>query len=257
MKKRTKHSLNKVIKITLIVVLLTISLNIERNYTALEIKAKDLASNITKLFSYPITEETSQMDSYLIQKNLNNSLTQEIKELKELLDLNSTLTEFSSINATIISRTQEYWLNRITIDKGANDGIKVGNAVITTNGLIGKVSKTTKTTSEVKLLTTDDVTYKTSVLIQINGRDHYAILSGYSKEENYLKVSAIDKNTPVEKGDIVITSGLGEMPRGLYIGTVVKTEIDNYNLGKIIYITPMQDFSNIHYVTVLKEKENV
>ena len=90
----------------------------------------------------------------ILQKNLNNSLKQEIKELKELLNLNSTLSEYTTINATIISRNDLYWFNTVIIDKGKKDGLKKNMAVITQNGLIGKISKTTKKTSEIKLITT-------------------------------------------------------------------------------------------------------
>ena len=60
----------------------------------------------------------------------------------------------------------------------------------------------------------------------------------------------------VNVGDEVITSGLGSMfPQGIYIGTVEKIESDKYNLSKTIYIKTYQNFNDIHYVTVLKEKK--
>ena len=59
----------------------------------------------------------------------------------------------------------------------------------------------------------------------------------------------------IEKGSTVVTSGLGGLfPAGIYIGTVEKIESDKYNLSKTLYIKTNQNFSNIHYVTVLKEK---
>ena len=127
-------------------------------------------------------------------------------------------------------------------------------AVITTNGLIGKISKTTKTTSEVKLLTSDDITYKTSVIIRVDNKDYYAILNGYDTETNLLKVTAIDKNIPSKTGDAILTSGLGNMPQGIYIGSVVSSKIDSYDLSKTVYVKSEQDFSTINYVTILKEK---
>ena len=43
-------------------------------------------------------------------------------------------------------------------------------------------------------------------------------------------------------------------PAGIYIGTVEKEESDKYNLSKTIYVKTYQDFNDLHYVTVLKEK---
>lgn len=260
MKKKHKNIIKKILVFVLLLSALTLSLKLNRDYFPFEIHLKDYLSNINKLLVAPVAaiseeEQTDQSESYLIQKNINASLEKEIQELKELLNLNSTLTEYTTTNASIISRNSSYWFNSITIDKGKSDGIKKDMAVITKNGLIGKISKTTNKTSEVKLLTTSDVTYKTSVVIRIDNKDHYAILNGYDEKNNLLKVSAIDKNTKINKGDVVLTSGLGQMPQGIFIGTVVKTETDKYNLSQIVYVSPKQDYNNIHYVTVLLEEE--
>lgn len=253
MKKR-KHLIKIFISIICIVFALLISLNLNRSYTKVEIFLKDIFLSLNKaLITSTNAEEKDQTESYLIQKNLNTSLEKEIKELKELLNLNQTQSEYEKVNATVISRNTIHWLNAITIDKGTKDGIEEGMAVITTNGLIGKISKTTKSSSEVKLLTSDDVTYKTSVIIRVDEKDYYAILNGYDEETNLLKVTAIDKNIDVKTGDTVLTSGLGKMPQGLYIGAIVSSEVDKYDLSKTVYVETKQNFSTINYVTVLKE----
>lgn len=253
MKKNKKYK--KILISLFIVTALLISLNLNRPYLKLEILLKDFLIKINSLLVTTTYSKTSdQTESYLIQKNLNTSLENEISELKDLLNLNSTHSTFDKINATVISRNNVYWLNTITIDKGTNDGISKDMAVITKNGLIGKISKTTKTTSEVKLLTSDDITYKTSVIIRIETKDYYAILNGYDRETNLLKVTAIDKNIPTTTGDVILTSGLGNIPQGIYIGSVISSQIDSYDLSKTVYVKSEQDFSSINYVTILKEK---
>ena len=203
-----------------------------------------------------LQEKLRKALSYIIQKNLNITLEQEIEELKELLSIQNIHTEYEKENATVISRNNQNWLNTITIDKGSSSGIEKENAVITSKGLIGKVIKVTPKSSEIKLLTANDIKYKTSVTIRVNNQDHYAILNGYDKDNNVLKVTAIDKNLSTQVNDIVLTSGLGNMPKGIYIGKVISSEIDNYDLSKTLYIKTEQDFNSINYVTVLKEKNN-
>ena len=128
-------------------------------------------------------------------------------------------------------------------------------AVITKKGLIGKISRVSDNSSEIKLITSDDVNFKVSVAVRTEGNDNYAILNGYDKETGLIKVTGIDKTTNVNKGDLVVTSGLGEMfPAGIYIGTVERSESDKYNLSKMLYIKTYQDFNDVHYVTVLKVK---
>ena len=251
MKKKKEYN-NKLfipIGIVVIVVLLAISLLLERDNQTL---LKDIGVTLEKAFVYPFfnthrEKERDQSKSYLIQKNVNSALEKEISELKDELELNKTLTEYTPINATILNRNKSYWFNTITIDKGKNAGIKKDMAVIT--------KKVSNTSSEVKLITSDDVNFKVSVAIRTNNDDNYAILNGYSKKTGLIKASGIDKTTQINKGDTVLTSGLGGMiPAGIYIGTVEKIESDKYNLSKNVYIKTYQDFNDIHYITVLKVK---
>lgn len=254
MKKRTKTIIKRVLIVFLVTTLLFISLILNRDYLKLESNLKDLITSISRLL-VDNKEEINQTESYIIQKNINSSLENEIKELKKLLNLNSTLTEYDIVNATVISRNNSYWFNTITINKGKSEGIKTGMAVVTADGLIGKISKVTKKTSEIKLLTADDITYKTSVVIRIDEKDYYAILNGYDKNDNLLKLTGIDKSVKLEQGAIVLTSGLGSMPQGIYIGTVESEKLDQYNLSKVVNIKSSQDFNNINYVTILKESK--
>lgn len=257
-KKNKKTSfISLIIVLLILLALLSGSLLISRdNNTFL----KDGVILIEKIFMYPFTslnkeKEQTQTESYTIQKNINSSLEKEIEELKKQLELNKTLTEYDVVNATVLSRNKSYWFNTMTIDKGKKAGIKKNMAVITKDGLIGKISKVSNYSSEIKLITSNDTNFKVSVSIKTNDEDNYAILNGYDKKTGLIKLSGIDKTTNINIDDSVLTSGLGEMfPSGIYVGQVKKIENDKYNLSKIVYIQTGQDFNNIHYVTVLKVK---
>ena len=256
-KDKKKSIISLFIILIVLLALLFGSLLITRNKNTF---LKDGVILIEKLFMYPFTalnkeKNETQTESYTIQKNVNESLEKEIQELKEELELNKTLTEYEPINATVLSRNKSYWFNTITIDKGSKSGIKNNMAVITKNGLIGKITKVSNYSSEVKLITSDDVKFKVSVSIKTNEDDNYAILNGYDKKTGLIKISGIDKTTNINVDDSVLTSGLGEMfPSGIYVGQVKEIKNDKYNLSKIVYIKTNQDFNDIHYVTVLKVK---
>ena len=256
--KRKKKNLMIGIISIIVLIITVISLVIDRKVGHIETYLKDGATMIQKIVLYPFTalnkeKNSTQSESYIIQKNVNESLENEIQELKDVLDLNKTLTEYEPVNATILSRNKSYWFNNLTIDKGSSSGIKENMAVITKNGLIGKISKVYDNSSEVKLITSDDLNFKVSISIKTNNDDNYAILNGYDKETGLISATGIDKTTEIKKDDIVLTSGLGEMfPGGIYIGTVEKVENDKYNLSKTVYIKTYQNFNEIHYVTVLK-----
>lgn len=259
-KKRKQNLPNKVLIILgslLAIIALTISLNQYRTPTTIEGILKDTSMFIGKtIINLTNKEQENQDESDLIQENRINSLEKEIEELKEALELNKTLAEYIVENSTIISRNKSYWFNTLTIDKGKNNGIKKDMAVITSNGLIGKISKVYGNSSEVKLITSDDVNYKVSVSIKVNDTDNYAILNGYDSKKSLMKVTGVNKTTTINKGDVVVTSGIGGLfPAGIYIGTVEEVENDKYDLSKTVYIKTKQDFNNIHYVSILKEKK--
>ena len=50
---------------------------------------------------------------------------------------------------------------------------------------------------------------------------------------------------------MVITSGLGNLPKGIEIGKVKRIERDSYDLTSILYVEPLSDFNDINYVMVL------
>ena len=264
-KSRKRKNLNfKIVVIAVIFLIifgLTVSIKMNRSNFFGEGIVKDVITMIDKVVMYPFTalngeKDVDQTESYLIQKNVNASLEQEIQELKDVLDLNRTLTEYTPINATILSRNKNYWFNQLMIDKGSKDGIKKDMAVVTKHGLVGKISRVYKNSSEIKLITSDDVNYKVSVTIQTGTGDSYAILNGYDSDTECVTVTGVDKMSTVQKGDTIITSGLGGMfPGGIYVGVVQDIKSDKYDLSKTLYIKTSQDFNDIHYVTVLKEKE--
>ena len=87
--------------------------------------------------------------------------------------------------------------------------------------MIGKISKVSYFSSEIKLLTSDDINFKVSVSIKVNGEDNFAILNGYDNKKNQFILRGIDKNANINVGDTVLTSGLGGVfPSGIYIGKV-------------------------------------
>ena len=238
--------------------LLFYSLSSNRKIGVIEGFFKDGAVTISKIVMTPFTTLNKEKGkdaskSYLIQKNINVHLVEEIEQLRDTLALNQTLTGYEIVNATVVNRNKSYWYQTLTIDKGKADGLGENMVVITKNGLIGKLEKVTNKSATVKLITANDVNNKVSVAITTSNGETNAILSGYDKKKNEILVSGVDSNIDIKKDDSVTTSGLGGMfPRGIYIGKVESISTDKYGLSKTLAIKTNQNFNSIHYVTVLK-----
>jgi len=181
-----------------------------------------------------------------------NELDKEFKEITDLMELNSTMSEGTYVNATTINRNIDYWYQTITIDKGSKSDIKKGNAVINSKGLIGYVDTTSNYYSTAKLLTSENLNHKISVKIEVGELFVYGLLTYYDKDKNIFMIEGISENTGIPKGSVVTTTGLGNtFPSGLVVGYVESTLMDNFELAKTVNIKPAANFEDISYVTVI------
>lgn len=206
-----------------------------------------------------IYKKYKNIDKDKIKKNTYKAqideLNNEIKELKSLLDLNTIISDYNSINATVINRNVGFWYNTITIDKGSHEGIKEGYAVVVNDGLIGKIVSVSEFSSTVKLLTSDELSNKISVKINKDGKSIYGLLASYNSKKNVYVIEGISDIDELEVGSYVTTTGLSELfPSGILIGTIKKVTLDNYGLTKVVEVTPSVDFEDITYVSVLKRE---
>lgn len=120
------------------------------------------------------------------------------------------------VAARIVSDSRGPFANTRLANAGYEKGVKVGQPVMSENGLVGRVMGVTSGASRVLLLT--DTASKVPVMIdRTNAR---AILQGDGGPQP--KLDYLRGQAPVKEGDRVITSGDGGViPRGLPVGTAV------------------------------------
>ncbi len=230
------------------------------NLSKSESVIKDNVYRISNILSYPFialkekfTDKKNKDITNVEYLGLNEEILNENKELKKLLELNNSLSDREYINATIINRNVSIWLDEVTINKGINDGVDIGMAVISSSGLIGKVIKTSNYTSIVKLITSSNRENKISVKISTPSGYVYGLMGNY--ENGYFIVDGISNNDEITSESTVTTSGLTDLfPSGIYIGKVNKIDRDNFDLVRVLQIESDVNFNDLYYVTVLKRK---
>ena len=180
-------------------------------------------------------------------------LKEENTQLKSELDLRSTLTEYTTITGSVISRNPDGWIDQVIIDRGSSDGLERGMSVMSNNGLIGRVSDVNPTSSKVTLLsTTDSSSILTSTQIVQEDETIFGVLTGYDTERELLIMGQVTSESTIEIGQEVVTSGLGGVvPKGLLVGTVAEISLDGHGLGQRVYIEPATDFKDIQFVTII------
>ena len=137
----------------------------------------------------------------------------------------------------------------VYIDKGENAGIKRDMAVITADGIVGKVLLVYPTVSQVLLI--NDLTSGVGVLLgesRLQG-----VLAGAANGEVTLNGVMSDEQVPM--GEAVVTSGGDQIfPKGLPVGTVSRVGLGR-DLFLNIKIKPAANLSKLEEVLVLVEKQ--
>ncbi|MGI2326471.1 rod shape-determining protein MreC [Planococcus sp. YIM B11945] len=178
-------------------------------------------------------------------------LRSENSELKELVGKQEDLRDFNPIQATVIARNPDQWEEKIILNKGTSSGVKKDMAVMTAQGLIGKVTLTTSFTSTVELISTQNPNYRVSAMVLGGKQDVYGLIEGYDPERRELLLKRIDADIDLKEGQQVVSSGLGGIfPKGLLIGEITEIEIDEFGLTKLAYIKPAAEFSLLNHVMI-------
>ena len=193
--------------------------------------------------------------SFELEESIIRSLKEDIEELKKINNIELSISEFDTVNTTIISRNIDYWFNTITINKGSVDGIEIDMAVVDSEGLIGRISQVTNHTATVKLITTNDVNNKVSAVINNQNNKVYGIISGYDSKNNLLYLT-INDDINIPKNSKVETTGMGGVfPSGILIGKVVDKIKKDDGITNIIRIRPSSNIEGERYVSVLQRKQ--
>lgn len=175
-----------------------------------------------------------------------SELVDENKELKDLMNIKLSLSDYEKEYATVIERNNSYWLSEITINKGMIDGITLNSPVITKSGLIGRISSLSLTTSTVKLITENN----SSIPVTVNKKNK--LLTALNDK---VIIRGINDKDKIKVGDTVTTNGLSSnFPKGILIGKISKITKENNNVGYIAEVEISKEINDLRFVAVLKRK---
>ena len=177
-------------------------------------------------------------------------LQKENYRLREMLDFQER-SSYELIPAEVIARDPSNWFETITINRGSAQGVRSGMAVITSQGLVGSVFKVSKTSSRILLLT-DSRRAVSAMVMRSREPGSIGIVEGFSKENVTLRMSNLPPEANIQPGDTIISSGLGGVfPKGLIIGTVLETGLDQYGLLQQAIVIPAVNFNRLEEVFVV------
>jgi rod shape-determining protein MreC len=194
-------------------------------------------------------ELKQQIDQMRLEQVRLNEDAEQARRLQALLGFKEQfIEEGDTVAAQVIGTSGNDLSQSIYIDKGSNEGIKTDMAVITADGIVGKVLHAYPTTSQVLMI--NDQTSGVGAMLEktrVQG-----VLKGTPNASVVLERVMSDEK--VSPGDVVLSSGGDQIfPKGLPVGTVTKVS-PGHEMFLNIQVKPAADLSRLEEVLVVTAK---
>jgi rod shape-determining protein MreC len=189
----------------------------------LVISKKTLAQENARL-----SKENEQLRIHAMQEE---NLLRENNRLRELLGWRKQVSWNLKLGR-VIARDPANWWRTVQIDLGSKDGVQVNLAVLTSEGLVGRVSWVGENRSQVILI--GDPNFRVSALIQEIGET--GVIQANSSnpfQQNMVDLAFLSGTSKVRADQVVITSGDGGIfPRGILIGRIIDWRNVDYGVAR-------------------------
>lgn len=194
--------------------------------------------------------ENKVLKDQLLEKNADLLLLDQLKVENQRLRLllNSPLRhdEYKKIAEVLTAETDPY-RQQVVINRGEKDGAYVGQPVIDEKGVVGQIISVGQNTSRILLIS--DVTH--SIPLQVLRSDIRVIASGTGRADE-LVLDNVSRSADIEKGDLLVTSGLGHrFPEGYPVAIVESVSREGNNYFATVVAKPLASLERLRYLLLL------
>jgi rod shape-determining protein MreC len=178
---------------------------------------------------------------------------EQFRKLLELDRQNATLAAFKRVTGRVIGRSPTVWYSTVTIDVGGGAGVDVNDPVVNGDGLVGRVTETTRGSSQVTLIT--DHRSAVSARLLPDGPD--GVVEPEVGDPEDLLLDFIANEEEVEEGTILVTAGWSNgrissaYPAGLELGRVTETSAGEQEAFQQVHVEPFANMRELDFVQVL------
>lgn len=239
-----------------ILFLTLLSISISLNFSYNEYNKSKFINSSNFIFS-SLYDTKFTVSKYLNLELQNQLLLEENKNLKKILFNSETPTKsFDSINsigfevmtASVIKNSYSKTNNFITINKGSKHGIGIDNGVISSNGVVGIIDKTTTNYSRlISILNTNFL-----LNAKFKNSNYFGVLSWNGKDINKVQLKDVPKQAKIKIGDTIVTGGNSLIfPKGILIGYIQSFKLDNSENYLELEVNLSTDMTNIENLYII------
>lgn len=197
-----------------------------------------------------VEELRAERDRLRVDLSQSRGALRENDRLRALLRMDERLdlAEREPLTALVVSRPSSEWTSTIQIDKGRGDGVREGQPVVASGGLVGRVQTASRGSAIVQLITDED----SGVAARVNENDVAGIVEAEVGNPSDLRLQYVGRVENVDRGQTIVTAGSvderfgSDFPRGLPIGRVAEVDDDDR-----VRVRPFANTRSLDYVQVL------
>ncbi|WJS96166.1 rod shape-determining protein MreC [Flavobacterium johnsoniae] len=220
--------------------------------------------NSANFLSGGVYEKINRVNEYLNLRAENDELVLENARLKSLLFNKEDTTKLplpdtikgvkpaDIIVSKVIHNTYSTHENFITLNSGANEGVKPDMGVINSLGIVGIVDNTSPRYSTVISI----LNMKSQINAKLKKSNHFGSLTWDGKSTGFVQLKDVPRLASVRKGDTIVTGGQSVIfPEGINIGTVETIYRETETSFYVIKVKLFNDMTNLGHVYIIKSKD--
>ncbi|MCO5176103.1 MAG: rod shape-determining protein MreC [Thermomicrobiales bacterium] len=195
-----------------------------------------------------LDEVTAERDALLAENAKLKELSSEVENLRQQLNFQESRPDLTYVTAEVISRDPESREKFVIINRGSNDGLQIGMAVVSPNFLVGQITEVEANRAKVLLII--DSGFQTGGRLQMARAE--GIVYGLWQEGGRVEMRHIPYDVNIDDREVVVTSGKSAgIPEGLVVGKVMEIKKNQAQNETVVEILPLVNFENLESVTVI------
>ena len=208
----------------------------------------------SKSYQDRVTELEEQVAEYQKQLVDYEKTKKQLATYEEFLDVREKNPDYKWVHATVIGRDSAEIFGSFTIDQGSKHGVKINDAVISGEYLIGVVTEVNPTSSVVRSVF--DPSVNVAAYEIRTGELGYVCADYKLSVDGKCKLAGLKTDTAISQGGIVCSSGTGGIfPKDLIIGIVKDVQKSETDLSAYAIVEPTVNSKEIHDCFVITSFE--
>ena len=197
-------------------------------------------------------EVVSDICGYFSLRSQNELLAEENVALRNRISALDSIEETGMMHyasAKVVQMTTDEWNNYITINRGSKDGIRRGQGVRNSEGVVGIVRTVGRNYSVVLPV----ISTRSNLSCRFAKNDYLGTLKWDGKDSRFAQLADIAAHMVVNPGDTIVTSGLSPVfPEGIPVGIVENSVLKEGDSYYTIRIRLQTNFKRLKYVEVVQ-----